>query len=615
MTETFRLRWALVRLLPSVNWRLAVTLVVINALRSVAPVGFTIASGTLVGAVPAAVDGGLGSPAGQRLTMALIVAATLFVLRQVLDPLHAIVGETLSRRVNGDLRRRAMQATMAPHGLAHLEDPETLNKVSLSVGALDGQWTPGQALLGLMGNTAFLVQSAGQAVLVATFNVPLGILLFVAFRVLRSLILKHFTQQVNVMAGQTQALRRSTYLRDLALTPPAAKETRVFGLDAWVRNRFTRYWNEGMQQVWEERKGGQVQVVLSVTALALITAFSFWTIGRAGLNGTIDLERLAILLQAALGIGAFSIGDNDLHIAYGLAALPALEELEQLVQERSGTIRSGTRSPAESPKDRIAFDGVRFSYPGRDDEVFAGLDLEIQAGRSLAIVGDNGAGKTTLVKLLARLYEPTAGSISVDGIDVGELDTAAWQRRIGAIFQDFIRFEMTAAANVGYGAIDVSSPERLQQAAERAGAGAILDRLPKGWDTPLSRRLTDGIDLSGGEWQRIALARAIYAVDAGAGVLVLDEPTANLDVRAEAEIYDRFLELTRGITTIVISHRFSTVRRADRIVVLDAGRIVEDGSHDELVAAGGRYARMFSLQAARFSEVGDGAEDEERAGA
>jgi ATP-binding cassette subfamily B protein len=337
--------------------------------------------------------------------------------------------------------------------------------------------------------------------------------------------------------------------------------------------------------------------------------FAFWTIGRAGLNGTIDLERLAILMQAALGIGAFSIGDSDLHIAYGLAALPALDELEDLVKERSGAIRSGPRSPAGMPRQAIVFRDVRFSYPGRDDEVFAGLDLDIPAGRSLAIVGDNGAGKTTLVKLLARLYEPTSGAITVDGIDVGELDTAAWQRRIGAIFQDFIRYEMTAAANVGYGAIDVSSPERLRQAAERAGAADVIDRLPKGWDTPLSRRLTDGVDLSGGEWQRIALARAIYAVDAGAGVLVLDEPTANLDVRAEAEIYDRFLELTRGITTIVISHRFSTVRRADRIVVLDAGRIVEDGTHDELLVARGRYARMFSLQAARFTDA------EETAGA
>jgi ATP-binding cassette subfamily B protein len=609
VTEAFRLRWALVRLMPSVSRPLTLALVVINALRSAAPVGFTIASGTLVGAVPAAVDGGLGSPAGERLTVALVVAATLFVVRQVLDPLHLLVGETLSRRINGDLRRRAMRATSRPHGLAHLEDPETLNKVSLAVGALDGQWTPGQAMLGLTNNTAFVVQAAGQAALVATFNVPLAVGLFVAFRLLRTLILKHFTKQVNAMAGQTQALRRSTYVRDLALTPPAAKETRVFGLDGWVGGRFTRYWNEGMREVWEERRGGQLTIIASLAALAAGTMFAFWTIGRAGLNGTIDLERLAILMQAALGIGAFSIGDSDLHIAYGLAALPALDELEDLVKERSGAIRSGPRSPAGMPRQAIVFRDVRFSYPGRDDEVFAGLDLDIPAGRSLAIVGDNGAGKTTLVKLLARLYEPTSGAITVDGIDVGELDTAAWQRRIGAIFQDFIRYEMTAAANVGYGAIDVSSPERLRQAAERAGAADVIDRLPKGWDTPLSRRLTDGVDLSGGEWQRIALARAIYAVDAGAGVLVLDEPTANLDVRAEAEIYDRFLELTRGITTIVISHRFSTVRRADRIVVLDAGRIVEDGTHDELLAARGRYARMFSLQAARFTDA------EETAGA
>jgi ATP-binding cassette, subfamily B, bacterial len=225
--------------------------------------------------------------------------------------------------------------------------------------------------------------------------------------------------------------------------------------------------------------------------------------------------------------------------------------------------------------------------------------LEPPAGRSLAVVGANGAGKTTLVKLLCGLYEPTAGRIEVDGQDLAEIDPMAWQERLAAIFQDFSRYALTARENVTLGApLDDAA---LQRAATRAGALPVIDRLPNGWETVLSRQFTGGDDLSGGQWQRVALVRALYAVERGARVLVLDEPAANLDVRAEAELYDRFLDLTAGLTTIVISHRFSTVRRADRIVVLDGGRIAESGSHDELLALGGRYAHMFRLQADRFA--------------
>jgi ATP-binding cassette subfamily B protein len=205
------------------------------------------------------------------------------------------------------------------------------------------------------------------------------------------------------------------------------------------------------------------------------------------------------------------------------------------------------------------------------------------------------------VKLLAGLYEPTRGRIAVEGIDLRELEPRAWQRRIAVIFQDYVHYELPARENVGFGSVShLDDPSALARAAARAGALDMIEALPRGWDTVLSRQYTDGADLSGGEWQRIALARCLLAVESGARILVLDEPTASLDVRAEAEFFDRFVELTEGLSTILISHRFSTVRAAGRIVVLDGGRIREDGSHEELLALDGMYAEMFRLQAGRF---------------
>ncbi len=245
---------------------------------------------------------------------------------------------------------------------------------------------------------------------------------------------------------------------------------------------------------------------------------------------------------------------------------------------------------------------MSFAYPGSDRQVLDKIDLEFPAGTSTAIVGLNGAGKTTLVKLLARLYEPTGGRISVDGADLGGFDARSWQRSLAMIYQDYIRYELDAATNIGLGAPEPHGRPGRDRAGVRMGWRHRGDRrLPRGLRTVLSSRYQGGTDLSGGQWQRIALARALFAAGAGASVLVLDEPTAQLDVRAEVAFFDRFLELTQGLTTMVISHRFSTVRRAQRIVVLEDGRITEQGTHEELITMEGSYAKLFELQARRFS--------------
>jgi ABC-type multidrug transport system fused ATPase/permease subunit len=268
-----------------------------------------------------------------------------------------------------------------------------------------------------------------------------------------------------------------------------------------------------------------------------------------------------------------------------------------------GAMPSGTREPGGLPAREIRFRNVTFAYPsGGSAPVLEGFDLTIPAGSSLAIVGQNGAGKTTLAKLLCRLYDPQAGAIEIDGIDLRDFDLDAWRERITAVFQDFIRFELPLRDNVAPQKVSKPAPDTAVLAALAEAGAADLASL----DTVLARGYEGGTDLSGGQWQRIALARALCAVRLGAGVVLLDEPTAQLDVRGEAEIFDRILAATRNCTTILISHRFSTVRQADRICVLEHGRVIELGTHEELMALGGRYRTMFDLQAQRFT-----AEDEE----
>jgi ATP-binding cassette subfamily B protein len=314
---------------------------------------------------------------------------------------------------------------------------------------------------------------------------------------------------------------------------------------------------------------------------------------------------VTVLVQGLVGMPMLADQEGDLLIGWGASRIPDVVRVESSVAALDNR-RAGTIMAERLPRQEIRFERVSFSYPGRAAPVYDELDLPIAAGQSLAIVGLNGAGKTTLAKLLTGLETPQRGRISIDGINLANIDPASWRRNIAAIFQDFVHYELPAQDNIGFGAIeqlhDPDAAGRVIAAAGRAGAGQILAELPHGPHTPLSAAFAGGVDLSGGQWQRIALARAVRALQAGAQVLILDEPTAQLDVRAEADVYDRFLELTRGLTTIVISHRFSTVRRADRIVVLDGGRISEDGSHQQLVAAGGTYARLFSKQAMRYSE-------------
>jgi ABC-type multidrug transport system fused ATPase/permease subunit len=310
--------------------------------------------------------------------------------------------------------------------------------------------------------------------------------------------------------------------------------------------------------------------------------------------GTLALDRLVVFAQVAVGCSALAFSEFDWWFRGSAEPIPRVHDLGDVLRP-AGALVVGSLAADALPQRELRFEHVSFAYPTTGVQVLDGFDLTIPAGSSLAIVGPNGAGKTTIAKLLCRLYDPQAGALRADGVDVRELDVASWRSRVTAVFQDFVRYELSLRDNVApLGAPD----EVVREALHVAGAEGIAEL-----DVVLSKLYDGGTDLSGGQWQRVALARAVAAVKLGAGVVILDEPTAQLDVRGEAEIFDRLLDATRGRTVVLISHRFSTVRHADRICVLEHGRVVELGPHEELMQIpDGRYRTMFELQASRFYE-------------
>jgi ATP-binding cassette subfamily B protein len=345
-----------------------------------------------------------------------------------------------------------------------------------------------------------------------------------------------------------------------------------------------------MTTIWQGRAGKRWGFVLGGAALLVSQGIVLAAIGWSGLSGAISLAAVTVFVQAVIASESMGpIGDAQWAMGRILRSAEQVADLERRLAATSGP-QHGHDGSAGGPV-TVRLDDVRFTYRGRTEPTLNGLSLTIPAGQSLAIVGENGVGKTTLIKLLCGLYEPDGGSIRL-GSDA----------RIGVIFQDFVRYELSLRDNVGFGSLPLARDEaKLEAALADAGASNLLTTLPAGWATVLSRAYDNGTDLSGGQWQKVALARALTAIRGGAGLLILDEPTANLDVRAETELFERFLELTKGVTTILVSHRLSSVRHADRIVVIADGVLAEDGTHEQLLASGGRYARMYSLQASRFA--------------
>jgi ATP-binding cassette subfamily B protein len=397
---------------------------------------------------------------------------------------------------------------------------------------------------------------------------------------------------------RTPERRQLDYVRYLGSSIETAKEVKLFGLDRFLIDRFRRFaetmFRDNRRLATRRAMWGGLFAALGTVAYYVAYGAIIWRT----VEGAFSLGDMTFMVGSFLRLKGLLDG---LLLGFSQVAGQALylEDLFSFFEIRPRIVSKPGAAPVPKPIGTgFVFEDVGFRYEGAERWAIRHLDLTIAAGEVLALVGENGAGKTTIVKLLARLYDPTEGRILLDGRDLRDYDLDDLRNHVGVVFQDFVRFHFTAAENIAMGRVEAAGDRaRIERAADRSLAGQVVGRLPLGFEQPLGRRFSGGVDLSGGEWQKIAIARA-YMRDAE--VLVLDEPTSALDAQSEYEVFQRFRDLSAGRTTLLISHRFSTVRMADRIIVLDDGRIVEAGTHQELLARGGRYAAMFELQAAGY---------------
>ncbi|MEJ3745677.1 ATP-binding cassette domain-containing protein [Actinomycetes bacterium KLBMP 9797] len=588
-------RVRLLRALRAAGPGLLTAMVLLMVVSSLVPAATAVALAVLVNRVAGAAATELTTVAAAPLVAFAVVLFVGHALQAVRGPLFFLA----EARIDGAHRADVARLTATSPTIAALERPD-VQRLIREARADPENWTersPGQggiAQLAVVERGIGLVAAAALLAAYAWWLIPLLILPAVGYQQLnrRGAVLWLDTWRQGIVEGM-----RAGVWQDAITSPADGKEIRVFGLadfavgraDRHIRGMFEPVWGLGnrlMARQWQQ--GLLVLVPVAVAYLAVAVAAA---------RGQVSVGVATAVFTASMAV--YQVFAGDVHSLVG--AVGGLRAYARLEKELAAPAPVATRATVADAPPLVRFEGVHFGYPGAERPVLTGLDLEIRPGELLGLVGLNGAGKSTVIKLLAGLYEPTAGRITADGVDIADLGPAAWRARLAVVFQDFVRYHLSAADNVALGHASVPRDEAAIEAAARdAGLDAVLDRLPDGWRTPLARSRTGGVDLSGGQWQQVVLARALYAVRTGARLLVLDEPTAHLDVRTEFDVFERIAAHKAGATVVLISHRLSTVRRADRIVLLDGGRITESGSHDELMARGGGYAEMFAIQAERF---------------
>lgn len=540
------------------------------------------------------IDAWMADPALRHLAGLVVLEFGLAILSDLLGRASTLVDGLVADRYGNAASLRLMRHA-ADLDLAQFEDAAQQDRLERARRQVTGR---SNLLFQLFGQGQDLITLAAFAIGLAAYA-PWLILLVALALVPAFLNETYFNRQGYRLAWtRTPERRQIDYLRTLGASVESAKEVKLFGLNGYIAERY-----------------GALAEKLIADNRDLALRRAAWGGGFAALGSLAYYAAYATLVWRTAA-GQFSIGD----LAFLAGSFQRLRSLIEGLLQGVSQIASGAqylddlfaffalvpsvRSPA-SPiplpnrmVEGIVFEDVGFRYPGTDLWAVRHLGFHLRAGEVLALVGENGAGKTTIVKLLTRLYDPTEGRVLLDGRPLPDYDLDALRARIGVIFQDFVRFNLTAGQNVAVGRIEARADEaRIARAARRSLADAVIARLPLAYDQPLGKLFAEGVDLSGGQWQKIALSRAYMRE---AEILILDEPTAALDARAEFEVFQRFRDLSHGRTAVIISHRFSTVRMADRILVLDGGRVLEAGTHAELQATGGRYAELFELQAAGY---------------
>lgn len=593
---------ALFRLVWETHRGLTITMGALRLVRGVVPIAALWVGKLIIDGVVAARE----TRADWRSVLNLVLLEiAIVVFGELLSRASRLVDGLLSDLFSNRVSVRIMEHA-ATLDLAKFEDPNFYDHLERARRQSTGRIGLIAQLLA-MGEG--LITLATLSVALLAFSPWLMLLLFIA--VLPSFLgeVRFSALQYSLMFRWTQPRRQLDYLRFVGASDETAKEVQLFGLAPWLTERYRR-----LSQSWyEENRGLAIRKAFVSSGLSLISSAGYYSayliiIART-VAGAISLGSLTFLamsfargrdlIQGLLGTLS-GIYDESLY----LRDLFVFFEMQPTIASKPGA------RPVPRPmQEGFAFEDVGFQYPGSDRWAVRHLSFRLRPGERVALVGENGAGKTTLTKLLARLYDPSEGRILLDGVDLRDYDLASLRRAIGVIFQDYVRYDFRFDENIGVGEISETrqyldapatngdAPTALQAASEKSLALSLLPKFPAGWRQMLGRRFDEGVELSGGEWQKIALARA-YMRDAQ--VFILDEPTASLDARAEYDVFVRFSELMAGRTAVLISHRFSTVRMADRILVLRDGEIVEDGTHDELLARGGLYSELFTMQAAGY---------------